>query len=318
MNSSDIPSRIFKPFGLNGLKNTIPVDSSTTTDNNGVATFDKGFPPVTMQPLSAGGIPPSGKDMNGVLYTATLQQQWQNAGMIYPYDADFASAISGYPKGAVLKDTSATGAWLNTIDGNSVNPSVSSSGWVPEYVYGFTNLTGLTGGTIVLSQSQAAKTKITLAGELTSNLVIVFPAWLYSWSVINNCTGNYAITLKTVSGSGVAQTNHIERIYCDGVSIYKEMEFTSGSSSTGYWTQMPNGEIHQWGYIPATSPTAPVNIIYPRPFREQPSYTLTPTASIPVFALAEGTTATQINAIRTFTITGEQRTNAVHWSAIGY
>jgi hypothetical protein len=35
MNSSDIPSRITKAFGVNGLKNTIPVDSSSTTDNNG-------------------------------------------------------------------------------------------------------------------------------------------------------------------------------------------------------------------------------------------------------------------------------------------
>lgn len=318
MNSSDTPSRITKAFGVNGLKNTIPVDSSTSTDNNGVATFDKGFPPVTMQPLSAGGIPPSGKDMNGVLYSTTIQQQWQNAGMTYPYDADFAGAIGGYPKGAILKDQSMTASWLNLLEGNTVSPLTSSGGWVPEYVYGITSLSSVSGGTIVLSQLQAARTKIILSGELTSNLVIIFPAWMYAWSIINNCTGNYSITLRTVSGSGVQQTNHIEGIYCDGVSIYKEIEFTSGSSSAGYWTQMPNGEIHQWGYIPATSATAPINLIYPRPFKSEPSYTLTPTSSTPIFAVAEGTSNTQINAIRTFIITGEQRTNAVHWSAIGF
>ncbi|MDK9365036.1 terminase large subunit [Lelliottia wanjuensis] len=85
MNSSDTPSRIVKAFGLNGLKNTIPVDSSTTTDNNGVATFDKGFPPVTMQPLSAGGIPPSGTTLaHGSVVTDC--QQWNKGDVITSAD----------------------------------------------------------------------------------------------------------------------------------------------------------------------------------------------------------------------------------------
>ena len=113
MNSSDTPSRITKAFGVNGLKNTIPVDSSTSTDNNGVATFDKGFPAITMHPLNAGGIPPSGKDINGVLYSTTLQQQWQNAGMTYPFSQDFSDAVSGYPKGAIVPSSVYTGQWLN-------------------------------------------------------------------------------------------------------------------------------------------------------------------------------------------------------------
>lgn len=146
MNFTDIPARILKAFGLNGLKNTIPTDSSTSTDNNGVATFDKGFPQITMQPLSAGGIPPSGKDMNGILYALSLKEQWADAGMSYPFNSDFATAISGYPKGSVLLNSQQSGKWLNLTDGNSTSPESltgASTGWVPLDNYGVTTITGL-------------------------------------------------------------------------------------------------------------------------------------------------------------------------------
>lgn len=118
MNSSDSPSRVIKPFAVNGLKNPIPVDSTTSSESNGDATFDKGFPSITMQPLSAGGKPPKGQDMNGVLYSVSLKQQWGDAGMSYPYSPEFASAIGGYPRGAVVEASNFSGSWLNTIEGN--------------------------------------------------------------------------------------------------------------------------------------------------------------------------------------------------------
>lgn len=225
MNSSDIPSRITKAFGVNGLKNTIPVDSSTTTDNNGVATFDKGFPSITMQPLSAGGIPPSGKDMNGVLYSATLQQQWQNAGMTYPFSQDFSDAVSGYPKGAIVPSSVYTGQWLNLNEANSTPPESATgatTGWVPINNYGITQIT-MTSGSIVMSSLQAAKDRIIITGALTANVNLIFPAWIKSWVVYNNCTGNFSITCKTAAGTGIAVIPGLaSRLFCDGVNITDE------------------------------------------------------------------------------------------------
>ncbi|MDM3129243.1 hypothetical protein OGY66_02380, partial [Citrobacter sp. CK205] len=203
MNFTDIPARILKAFGLNGLKNTIPTDSSTSTDNNGVATFDKGFPPITMQPLSAGGIPPSGNDMNGILYALSLKEQWADAGMIYPFNSDFASAISGYPKGSVLLNSQQSGKWLNLTDGNSTSPESltgASTGWVPLDNYGVTTITGLAASNVTLSSLQAAKERIVLTGALTSNIVLIFPAWMKSWTVVNNCSGAFTVTCRTASG----------------------------------------------------------------------------------------------------------------------
>ncbi|HHD7207815.1 TPA: phage tail protein [Enterobacter hormaechei] len=225
MNSSDTPSRITKAFGVNGLRNTIPVESSTSTDNNGVATFDKGFPEVTMQPLSAGGIPPSGKDMNGVLYSTTIQQQWQNAGMTYPFSQAFSDAVSGYPKGAIVPSSVYTGQWLNLNEANGISPESSTganTGWVPINNYGITQIT-MTSGSIVMSSLQAAKDRIIISGILTANVNLIFPAWIKSWVVHNNCTGNFTITCRTASGSGVVVIpGLVSRIFCDGVNITDE------------------------------------------------------------------------------------------------
>ncbi|VAE40972.1 Phage tail fiber protein [Enterobacter hormaechei] len=225
MNSSDTPSRITKAFGVNGLKNTIPVDSSTSTDNNGVATFDKGFPAITMHPLSAGGIPPSGKDVNGVLYSTTLQQQWQNAGMTYPFSQDFSDAVSGYPKGAIVPSSVYTGQWLNLNEANGTSPESptgANTGWVPINNYGVTQIT-MTSGSIVMSSLQAAKDRIIISGTLTANVNLIFPAWIKSWVVHNNCTGNFTITCRTASGTGVVVIpGLVSRLFCDGVNMSDE------------------------------------------------------------------------------------------------
>lgn len=226
MNSSDSPTRIVKAFGVNGSKNTIPVESNSSTTSNGVATFDTGFPPITMQPLSAGGIPPSGRDFNGVLYTVTLQQQWQNAGMTYAYNSNFATQINGYPKGAIIPSSVYTGQWLNLNESNSNTPESQSgayTGWVPINNYGVTTVSGLSNQSVTLSSLQAAKDRIVLTGTLTSNINIIFPTWIKSWVVVNNCTGNFTVTCKTSSGDGItAVSGLVSRIFCDGINITDE------------------------------------------------------------------------------------------------
>lgn len=269
MNSSDSPNRVSKAFGVNGNKNAIPIDSTPTTISSGVATFDSGFPPVTMQPLSAGGIPPSGMDFNGVLYSVTLQQQWQNAGMTYPFSSSFSTQISGYPKGAILPSSTYTGQWLNLNEQNSISPensNGSSTGWVPINNYGVTTISGLTNQSVTLTSNQASKERIVISGTLTSNINIIFPAWIKSWVVKNNCTGNFSVTCKTLLGNGVQVTSGFNTmLFCDGNNITFDLGtasqrnvgnstnqipdmsyFLSGGDDNG-WFSLPSGVIIQYG-----------------------------------------------------------------------
>lgn len=285
MNSSDNPSRTTKAFGVNGLRNAIATDSSTSTDNSGTATFDKGFPDVTMQPLSAGGIPPSGKDMNGILYSVSLKQQWNDAGMSYPFSADFSTAINGYPKGAVVEASNYSGSWLNTLEANTANPESTtgaSTGWVPGIAYGTTTLSGLTSSSVVLSSLQAAKDRIVLTGTLTANINIVLPAWVRSWSIVNMCSGNFSVICKTAAGSGVSvKTGYSAKIYGDGVNIYKDLGDASQKdvgNSTGQipdmsfftsgdkYFRMPNGFIVQTFQITLPTNGTTGTVSFPTPF----------------------------------------------------
>src|SRR5574340_119594 len=98
MLASNIPSKIQLPFASSGTKNTIPVPSQIGI-TPGAASYTDGFPPLTFTALTAGGIPPDGADVNGVLNAITAIKQWQSAGGHFKYDSAFSTAIGGYPAG---------------------------------------------------------------------------------------------------------------------------------------------------------------------------------------------------------------------------
>ena len=131
MNESSAPSKMPLPFASSGSKNTIP-ESSQIGTTPGAASLVDGFPPLTMTPLAAGGVPPSGLDMNGILYEISALTRWFSAGGNFQFDAAFAadSNIGGYPQGAIVQKTNGTGFWRNTVDGNSTNPDTGGAGWV--------------------------------------------------------------------------------------------------------------------------------------------------------------------------------------------
>ncbi|WP_217467974.1 gp53-like domain-containing protein [Achromobacter pulmonis] len=128
MQASNAPSKSPVPFAESGSKNTIPVDSQIGI-TPGLASFTDGFPPLTMTPLSAGGIPPRGQDFNGILYFLSAAMRWQQAGGSYNYDSTFATAIGGYPKGAILLNSAGTGFWLNGADNNTTDPDSGGTNW---------------------------------------------------------------------------------------------------------------------------------------------------------------------------------------------
>lgn len=129
MLSTSVPSRIQLPFANAGVKNAIPVPSQIATDP-ALASYTDGFPPATRTPLAAGGKPPYGADMNGILAAITAIQQYQSAGGLFPYDSTFSTAVGGYPKGAHVISSDRTKVWQSTAENNTTNPDAGGANWI--------------------------------------------------------------------------------------------------------------------------------------------------------------------------------------------
>lgn len=218
----DAPDKLVLPFADAGGKNTIPVASQIGI-TPGAASLTDGFPPLTRTPLAAGGVPPSGLDMNGVLFEMSAVIRWANAGGGYPFDGTFASDtnVGGYPKGARVLRSDGLGYWFNTIDDNVTDPEgvgAIAAGWVPDFAPGATAVT-MTNANVTLTALQYGKPLIVITGLLTSALNLVFPDALPGqWMILNNTTGGYSITAKTASGTGVT-VGAVQQIVSDGTNI---------------------------------------------------------------------------------------------------
>ena len=125
------PPNYSTPFANAGAKNTIP----TAPTGTGKASFSDGFPPPTMLPLTSGGIPPEGKDFNGILYSLSSHTIWVNAGGQYLFDSALSTAIGGYPVGMVLQNNALTSSYVSAVANNTTdfNATPSSIGtlWLP-------------------------------------------------------------------------------------------------------------------------------------------------------------------------------------------
>lgn len=223
MQLSNTPGKLVLPFAASGSKNTIPAASQVGIVA-GKASLTDGFPPLTRTPLSAGGVPPSGLDMNGILYEMSAVIRWANAGGGYAYDGTFAadSNVGGYPKGARVMRSDGLGYWFNTVENNTTDPEVAgadAAGWLPDFQSGVTALT-MTSANVTLTPNQYGKPLIVITGTLTANLNLIFPTLVGKWVVINNCTGNFTITCKTAAGTGKAiYAGYSGNIYSDGTNI---------------------------------------------------------------------------------------------------
>ena len=126
MNRSDSPKKQPKPFGVNGRRVAI---LPTTPAGDNSASYEQGFPPITMILKSAGGLPPKGQDMNQILYELSALGRWSSTGALNTFDSEFASEISGYPSGAMLISNDGERIFINTTEGNLSDPNSNGAGW---------------------------------------------------------------------------------------------------------------------------------------------------------------------------------------------
>lgn len=240
MNNSGLPLKITTAFASgDSSRSTIPengTSGSTGTIATGAAAMDTGFPPLTRVPISSGGIPPHGEDMNGILYSITNKLQAYDAGAKYPFDSSFAAKIGGYANGAIVASSDLSGEWLNTVDANSANPegtAATNTGWVPLAFTG-ASAVAISTADVTMTCLAAARPIIILSGALTSNRYLYVPAWSKDWIIINNCTGPYSVIVSTVGGTTTASiaSGAISRVYCNGSSVTK-LQGTSAAYDVG-------------------------------------------------------------------------------------
>jgi hypothetical protein len=79
MNRTDAPKKQPVPFSVNGPREDL---LSTTPAGSNQASYDVGFPAITMLLKSAGGLPPKGQDMNQILYELSSIGRWFSAGAL--------------------------------------------------------------------------------------------------------------------------------------------------------------------------------------------------------------------------------------------
>lgn len=98
MTASDMPSRIAMPcpFAKNGTLGTI--DNTSSTNMN----YSDGFPTVYGAPSANSGKFVTRGEINRLGNIATNDMFYLKCGGLNTYDANFAQAIGGYPKGAVV------------------------------------------------------------------------------------------------------------------------------------------------------------------------------------------------------------------------
>jgi hypothetical protein len=108
----------------------------------------------------------------------------------------------------------------------------------------FTQLAlSISGGTLTLSASQASNLIQEYAGNLTSNQIIIVPPTVQLYTITNNTTGSFTLTVKTsvVGGASVTVSQGTSLlIICDGTNVYNA---ASGSSSSVTSITLGNGTL---------------------------------------------------------------------------
>jgi hypothetical protein len=214
------PPVIPEPFAQSGDRATIPDISGVT----GRADWRVGFPAITMEAKIAGGIPPDGRDFNGIYWSISSHAFYAQGGQPYKYSTDISTAIGTYALGAMIGSADAKTLWYNNVNDNAADPDTDSSGWVSAFTYGSITISGLTGGTRTLTRLESRFGLIVLTGALASNQAVVLPNDKTEWRIVNSCTGAFTVTARTASGTGVVvpqgDFSTSTEVYSNGTDIF--------------------------------------------------------------------------------------------------
>jgi hypothetical protein len=257
MQSKNIQTKIPLPFAYAAGGSYI--ESIPTASQIGItagrASLHDGFPPLTFQAISLGGVPPLGADFNGILNEITSITQWQQAGGMFAYDASFSSTIGGYPKGAVLQKANLSGMWLSTVENNITNPDTGGAGWISANVQSFNTRTGavtLTSADVTTALTYTPVNPNEFPNSLTTNGYQKLPGGLIiQWGSTGTSSGTTTVTFPIPFLIGAASVTAT----------------ISSASSTGSFGVIETGNITTttctfWSAQFGTASTGPANGSY--------------------------------------------------------
>lgn len=285
----NIPEKIKTLFAsaTGALKSIIP---ETGTVNDTEASMQMGFPPRTMS-QGADKTPPTGQDMNGILYKITEAIRYLQAGGIYAYDNNFVQAIGGYPLGAVLISADGSKLWKNQVAGNTTNPDLDDTNWlelctVDALIAGLDGKLSLTGGM--------------MTGALQSN--ISYGAVILNWQ------GNPIVGIGGSSDQTFLScpdgTKYL-RVGDDGTATWagKELERIAEISISNYegYIRYSGGLQMCWGSVTRSGSAGDVTVTFPKAFSTVPICQVSRSASAnttggadEIFLRSVSTTSTNI------------------------
>lgn len=119
------PDFIPIPFAENGLKNPIQKQLQPSQDPES-ATWDKGWPQITMVPKEDGGLAPKGQDFNGIFNTLSQHAIHRQNGEQVKFSQDVASEFGGYAVGAIVQSDDGLRHYRSLINNNTFNPNTQS------------------------------------------------------------------------------------------------------------------------------------------------------------------------------------------------
>lgn len=239
-----VPKFLNKAFAASGGKTNVPITGADI--NNGRADYENGFPPVTRAPIAAGGVPPYGTDMNGVLFDLSSGLQYLQAGVVFPYNQEFATAIGGYPKGARVADLSDTSIIYTSQINNNLSPPPGAN-WVigaSETIYGSTKYATQSETTSGTSDNLAItplKFKSAFVASITASGYQKLPSGLIiQWGTGGGATSGsviYPLAFANAAYSVAANTSGASRPGTLTVQLGSKTSFTylQNAADAFYW-----------------------------------------------------------------------------------
>ena len=226
------PPILASSFAVNGDKNTIPATNSGT---EGLASLSLGFPSITSQPVSQGGIPPQREDFNGIFNLITNFLMFLQNGSIFAYSStlDYQPPAIVYGNNALYRCVATNGA--NTSAG--VQPLSNTTYWKPLIPVGAITISG---NVITVTNETGAQTQYTIDTinnppvQSDSSNKIVTSAWVKAYAPSKSGSGASG-TWNITANKAIADKN--------GLQIDTGYLKRSGGQMTGNYIVAPSGGI---------------------------------------------------------------------------
>ena len=265
------PTLMPQPFAsVSGTSTFGGVNPISTGSVSPFASLADGFPLLTMLPVQEGGVPPQGPDFNGILNWITQHVVYLNAGGQYYFSSALASAIGGYPIGAVLQLNSHSGMVISTAANNTTDPNSSMVGWSAYGSGGGGGGSWPPSGTpsILTTLGSLANSAGLLANNGTGTL---------SWVPNPFVNGTAAPTVGTWAVGAICWNSGVTATTTPGW-------ICTTAGTPGTWTPLPQTVPN----LTLTSPASPATITMPGVSSTLPYFTSTPT-STNIIPYASGT-----------------------------